>query len=200
MISVSDNTATDHIIDLIARRRVESALTEYGNTTPELNTPLMNTREFTALKVGPASGLSTQWLEGDEETRRSILKQISDITPGDLPIQEWVEPIQPDQLEWFASPNDLCALAAGLLELTDSVPEIGDILAMNPGIPAEPGTWDTVWFKGGSEPGLAAAWFVTSREGRTFVATGSVVNPGETLDTEEAILLFVAARDLLSTR
>jgi len=200
MISVSDNTATDHIIDLIARRRVESALTEYGNTTPELNTPLMNTREFTALKVGPASGLSTQWLEGDEETRRSILKQISDITPGDLPIQEWVEPIQPDQLEWFASPNDLCALAPGLLELTDSVPEIGDILAMNPGIPAEPGTWDTVWFKGGSEPGLAAAWFVTSREGRTFVATGSVVNPGETLDTEEAILLFVAARDLLSTR
>ena len=200
MISVSDNTATDHIIDLIARQRVESAVTEYGNTTPELNTPLLNTREFTALKVGPASGLSIQWLEGDEETRRSILTQISDITPGDLPIQEWVEPIQPDQLEWFASPNDLCALAAGLLGLTDAVPEIGDILAMNPGIPAEPGTWDTIWFKGGSEPGLAAAWFVTSRESRTFIVTGSVVNPDETLDTDEAILLFVAARDLLSTR
>lgn len=200
MISISDNTATDHLIDLIGRQAVESALTEYGNTTPELNTPLLNTREFTALKVGPASGLSIQWLEGDEEARRSILTQISDITPGDLPIQEWVDPIQPDQLEWFASPHDLCTLAAGLSELTDSVPEIGDILAMNPGIPADPGRWDNIWFKGGSEPGLAAAWFVTSREGRTFVTTGSVVNPDRAVDTEQAMLLFAAARDLLSTR
>lgn len=200
MISISDNTATDHLIDLIGRQTVESALTEYGNTTPELNTPLLNTREFTALKVGPASGLSIQWLEGDEETRRSILTQISDITPDDLPIQEWVEPIQPDQLEWFASPHDLCTLAAGLSELTDSVPEIADILAMNPGIPADPGPWDNIWFKGGSEPGLAAAWFVTSREGRTFVTTGSVVNPDQAVDTEQAMLLFAAARDLLSTR
>ncbi|HEX6299176.1 MAG TPA: serine hydrolase [Acidimicrobiia bacterium] len=200
MISISDNTATDHLIDLIGRQRVESALTEYGNTTAELNTPLLNTREFTALKVGPASGLSIQWLEGDEETRRSILTQISDITPGDLPIQEWVEPIQPDQLEWFASPDDLCRLAVGLLDLTDSVPEIGHILAMNPGIPGAPGRWDTIWFKGGFEPGLAAGWFVTSTESRTFVTAGSVVNPEATLDTEEAILLFAAARDLLSTR
>lgn len=200
MISISDNTATDHLIDLLGRERVESVLSEYGNSVPELNTPLLNTREFTALKVGPASGLSIQWLEGDEEARRSILAQISDITPGDLPVQEWVEPIQPDQLEWFASPDDLCTLAAKLLALADPVPEVGDILEMNPAIPAEPGTWDTLWFKGGSEPGLAAAWFVTSGDGRTFVTTGSVVNPGEALDTEEAVLLFAAARDLLSTR
>lgn len=198
MISISDNTATDHLIDLVGRQSVESGLIEYGNTTAALNTPLLNTREFTALKVGPASGLSIQWLEGDEEKRRSILTQISDITPGDLPIQEWVEPIRPDQLEWFASPDDLCRLAVGLLDLTDSVPEIGHILAMNPGIPGEPGRWDTIWFKGGFEPGLVAGWFVTSTESRTFVTAGSVVNPEEALDTEEAILVFAAARDLMS--
>jgi hypothetical protein len=200
MISISDNTATDHLIELLGRQTVESSLAEYGNTTPELNTPLLNTREFTALKVGPASGLSIQWLEGDEETRRSLLDQISDITPGDLPLQEWVEPIQPDQLEWFASPEDLCTLAVRLEELTDSVPEIGNILSVNPGIPADASTWDTIWFKGGSEPGLLAAWFVTSSDGRVFVTTGSVVNPDEALDTDAAILLFAAARDLLSTR
>jgi hypothetical protein len=200
MITISDNTATDHIMNLLGRETVEGALADYGNKTPELNTPLLNTKEFTALKIGPASGLTIQWLEGDEETRRSILAQISDITPGDLPLKEWVEPIQPDQLEWFAAPEDLCTLAVRLEALTDSVPEIGDILAQNPGIPADGGMWDTIWFKGGSEPGLLSAWFVTRTEGRTYVTTGSVVNPDVAFDGEEAILLFAAARDLLATR
>jgi hypothetical protein len=198
MISISDNTATDHLIDLLGRETVESALSDYGNTTPELNTPLLDTREFTALKVGPASGLAVQWLDGDEQARRGILAQISEITPSDLPIQEWVEPIDPDRLEWFASPDDLCTLAIHLLDLAASVPEISEILAANPGIPADPGTWDRIWFKGGSEPGLLAAWFVTSSEGRTFLTAGSVVNPDSAIDTDEAILLFAAVRDLLS--
>ena len=98
----------------------------------------------------------------------------------------------------FASPADLCTLAVGLIDLAESVPEIGEILQINPGIPAEPGTWDTLWFKGGSEPGLAAVWFVTRADGRTFVTAGSVVDPEAVIDTEEAILLFAAARDLLS--
>lgn len=198
MISISDNTATDHLIELLGRQTVESTVLGYGNTTPELMTPLLNTRELTALKVGPASGLITQWLEGDEEARRSILAQISDITPADLPIQEWVDPIEPHQLEWFASPVDLCTLAVRLQELADSVPEIGEILSINPGIPADDGTWESIWYKGGSEPGLLAAWFATRSGGRTFVTTGAVVNPDSVVDTDEAILLFSAARDLLS--
>jgi hypothetical protein len=200
MISISDNTATDHLMDLLGRETVEAALAEYGNTTPELNTPLLNTRELTALKVGPASGLSVQWLDGDVAARRSILAQISDITPGDLPLQDWTDPIQPDQLEWFATPEDLCTLAVRLGELSRSVPEIGDILSANPGVPANVGTWDTIWFKGGSEPGLLAAWFVTRSEGGTYLTTGSVVNSDESVDIEEATLLFASARDLLATR
>jgi len=200
MISISDNTATDHLIDLLGRETVEAALAEYGNTSPELNTPLLNTRELTALKVGPASGLSIQWLDGGEAARRSILAQISDITPGDLPLQEWIDPIQPDQLEWFATPEDLCTLAVRLGELAGSVPEIDDILSTNPGVPADVGTWDTIWFKGGSEPGLLAAWFVTRSQGRTYLTTGAVVNPDEAVDIEEAMLLFASARDLLATR
>lgn len=197
MISISDNTATDHLIDLLGRETVESVMAEYGHTNPELNIPFLSTRELTALKIGPASGLSTQWVEGDEETRRDILEQISDITPADLPLQEWTEPITPATVEWFASPNDLCALAAGLMDLAGSNPEIAEILEMNPGVPAEPGTWDRIWFKGGSEPGLLAVWWVTESQGRTVVTTGSVVNEETAFDTDEAVLLFAAARDLL---
>jgi hypothetical protein len=198
MISISDNTATDHLIDLLGRETVESTMSAYGHTAPELNTPLLNTRELTALKVGPASGLYVQWLEGDEQARRDLLRQISDITPADLPIQEWSDPVHPDTVEWFASPNDLCTLAVRMGELTETVPEVAAILGMNPGIQASPGTWETIWFKGGSEPGLVTVWWVTEIQGRTFVTAGSVVNPEVAFDSEEAILLFAAARDLLA--
>lgn len=198
MISISDNTATDHLIDFLRRQRVETVMGKYGNTTPELNTPLLDTREFTALKIGPASGLRIQWLGGNEEERRAILDQISEITPADLPVRDWDDPIDPHLLEWFASPDDLCTLAVRLIELAESVPEIARILEINPGVPPEPGVWENVWFKGGSEPGLTATWFVTRSDGRTFVTAGSVVDPESVIDTERAILLFAAARDLLA--
>lgn len=199
MISVSDNTATDHLIDLLGREEVEAVMAEYGNTTPELNSPFPTTRELAALKVGPASGLrSPQWIEGDEQARRAILEQISDITVEDIPIQDWTEPIDPDLVEWFASPEDLCGLALGLLELAETVPEIAQIVEINPGIAAPEGTWGRVWFKGGSEPGQLATWWLTESEGRVFFSTGSVVNPTEVLDTEEGLLLLAAVRDLLA--
>ena len=199
MTSISDNTATDHLIDLLGREVVEGALTEYGNVSPELTTPFANTREITALKVGPASGLrDPQWIDGDERARRVILEQISDITPADLPLQDWTEPIDPDLVGWFASPTDLCTLAIALIGLSGPVPEIADILAINPGVPAPAGTWDRVWFIGGSEPGLLAVWYGTESEGRRFVTVGSVVHTETSMRAEEASFLFAAARDLLA--
>lgn len=199
MISISDNTAADHLIDLLGRETVEAVMADYGNTTPELNMPFLTTREFAALKVGPASGLrDPQWIEGDEAERRAILEQISDITVGDIPVQDWTEPIDPELVEWFADPGDLCALALGLLDLAETVPEVAQILEINPGIAAPEGTWDRIWFKGGSEPGQLATWWLTESGGRTFFTFGSVVNPGEVLDTQEGLLLLAAARDLLA--
>lgn len=198
MISISDNTATDHLINLVGRETVESVMADFGHSRPELNTPFLDTRELFALKIGPASGLSVQWLDGDEQSRRAILDQIADITPADLPVLEWTEPIEPDTIEWFASPDDLCTLAGLITALSDSVPEIGEILSINPGVP-DSGAWNRIWFKGGSEPGLAAMWWVTETDGRVFITAGSVVNPGQTFDINEATLLFAAARDLLAS-
>ena len=200
MISISDNTATDLLIDLLGREVVEQVQGQYGNGNAPLNTPFLTTRELTALKVGPASGLRTpQWIEGGEADRRAILEQISDITVADLPLGEWTSPIDPDLVEWFASPEDLCVLAVGLISLAGDVPEIASILEINPGIPAPEGSWDVIWFKGGSEPGLLAAWWVTQAEGRTFFTFGSVVDPQQEIDQTRAILLIAAARDLMAT-
>jgi beta-lactamase class A len=196
MISISDNTAADHLIDLLGRERIEEHLDDLGVSDPSLDIPLLTTREFAALKVGPASGLRQQYVAGDTADRRAILEQISDITAADLPLTDFDEPLDPDLLEWFATPNDMCRVMVHLWGSGDPVAQ--EILTTNPGVAPEPGTWAEVAFKGGSEPGLiAATWLTTDDAGRMFVYAGSVVNPDQLLDDLETILLMAAARDLM---
>lgn len=195
MIAFSDNTGTDHLIGLVGREAVESAFEKYGMEEPALNIPLMDTMDFAALKVGPASGLATQWLDADEEGRRQILEQISDISPADIPLLEFDRPIHPDTIEWFATPSDVCRV---LVQLVDQGEPITQILSINPGLPDEEGAFEYIAFKGGSEPGLVAMnWLVERPDGRRFVVSGSVVNP-EGLDQLEATLLFGAVRNLIA--
>jgi beta-lactamase class A len=197
MISISDNTATDHLIDLLGRERIEEHLDDLGLTRPELNIPFLTTRELFALKIGPSAGLQTQYIDGDTAARRAILEQISDITPADLPVTDLDEPIVPDRIEWFASPADLCTVFAGIW--ADGDDTVRDILTANPGVAPAPGVWDEVAFKGGSEPGLlAVAWLTVAPDGRVFVLSGSVLDTGELIDEMEAVFVFAGARDLLA--
>jgi hypothetical protein len=201
MISISDNTATDHLIDLLGRERIEAALPGLGLSTPDLNIPFLTTFELSALKIGPAEGLRGGYLEADEAGRRAILDQIGDLTPDDLPIMDFLEPIDPDRLEWFSSPADLCSTLAVLWEMgaRPGLEPVREILTQNPGVAPEPGLWEQVAFKGGSEPGLlAVAWLVVDADGRVFTLTGSVVNPDEVIDDSEAVFVLAGARDLLA--
>ncbi|CAN5748047.1 serine hydrolase [soil metagenome] len=196
MIALSDNTATDHLIDALGRESVEAAFAAWGMAEPDRNIPLLNTLELTALKIGPAAGLADQWLDSDEAERREIIQQISDLTPADLPLAEFDRPIRPDEIEWFATPEDLCRV---LTALVDRGEPITSILSINPGIPDPAALFSTISFKGGSEPGLVAmSWLTELSDGRRFFLAGSVVDPDEDLDQLEAVLLFGAMRDLLA--
>jgi hypothetical protein len=50
MISISDNTAADHLIHFLGRDAVQDQLTRFGNQDPAADTPLLTTRELFALK------------------------------------------------------------------------------------------------------------------------------------------------------
>ena len=196
MIAFSDNTGTDHLIDLVGREAVEQALIDHGMEDPGRNIPFMNTMELTALKLGPASGLATQWIDADEAGRRSILEQISDITPADIPLAEFGEPKHPDSIEWFATPADMCRVLVDLWEMGEPVTQI---LTINPGLPDEAAAFESIAFKGGSEPGVVSMnWLVERTDGRQFVIAGSLVDPEQPLDELEASLLFGALRDLVA--
>ncbi|HSM43666.1 MAG TPA: serine hydrolase [Acidimicrobiia bacterium] len=196
MIAFSDNTGTDHLIDLVGRQAVEQAMADHGMEDPARNIPFLTTMELTALKLGPAAGLATQWLDADEEGRRAILEQISDITPADIPLAEFDRPIHPDTIEWFATPADMCRVLVDLWEMGEPVTQI---LTINPGLPDEEGNFESIAFKGGSEPGLVAMnWLVERTDGRRFVISGSLLDPEQPLDELEATLLFGAVRDLVA--
>ena len=53
MISISDNTATDHLIDLVGRDQVEQALVTLGHSNPAATTPMLTTREMFVIKTNP---------------------------------------------------------------------------------------------------------------------------------------------------
>jgi hypothetical protein len=201
MISISDNTATDHLIGLVGRDAVEQAQRGYGHTAPELNEPFLSTRELFILKLdgmtepGVLGPPGQAYLAADTAGRRAILEELSDVSVDTLNVAGWTRPIAIDGLEWFASPLDLCRA----LVLLQEDPEAARILAINPGIPDAAGRWSYIGFKGGSEPGvLGLAWYLEASDGTRRVVAGTVWNPDVVLDETEASLLLGAIRDMSS--
>lgn len=198
MIAISDNTATDLLLHHVGREAVEAAQATYGHHAPELNQPMLSTREFFALKTGDDE-LRQRWLDGDPDARRAMLPELAAVPLDDLDVTAFLgDPVAPDTIEWFATPLDGCRALATLLDrATDpDLAPVADILTANPGVPDEAGRWSSIAFKGGSEPGLVAAgWVVEDADGSRHAVVGSVVNPDRPIDATLAVLLLAAARD-----
>ena len=165
MIEISDNTATDMIIQRLGREAIEAAVVASGHHDPEAMSPFPSTRELFQVEWGNPEYLE-RWKSGTSEERRALLDEISrrpftteDITIGNDAL--WTE-----GLEGFASPRDIAAVHVALQATGD--PVVREILARNPGVPAD--SWDYVAFKGGSSPGvLAGSWLVEDAQGTQYV-------------------------------
>jgi beta-lactamase class A len=163
MISLSDNTATDALIDLVGRENVERHA--YANA------PLLKTRELFILKSAANADLLGRYLEGPTAVRRQVLAEAG---RRQLPPASALQGGgTTSQVEWFYSVRQLC----------DLIEKVADLPAMqiNPGL-AEPRSWRRTAFKGGSEAGVySLTHFLTAADGsRTCVsATWNHENAGE---------------------
>ena len=94
-------------------------------------------------------------------------------------------PTDIDTIEFFASPDDICRVLAGLQQLAaqPALAPLGPILSANGGrIGLDPAQWPTVWFKGGSEPGvLTLGYLATNSKGQTFVVAAMLKDPAAAL-------------------
>jgi beta-lactamase class A len=203
MISISDNTATDHLLYTVGRANVEKAVKASRHHQPALNAPFLSTRELFLFKLALAADEVERYLGLPEKKRRAYLDQTLATRKATLEgADAWKAPRRIDKLEWFASSHDLCAVMATLAERARSNPKAApalDVLAKNPGIPVAKDKWPYVGFKGGSEPGvLNGTWLLRRDDGRWFVVTASLNDTTRAIDEPRAIGLATGIFDLLA--
>ena len=199
MISISDNTAANMLINLVGRPAVEAALTTTGMADPALDRPFLTTRELFILKLDQWPALANRYIAANEAGRRALLASTVDQAP--LPTlaaaQAWTTPRDIDSLEWFASANDICRAYTALAALArrPGLSPIGQILSLNGGgLQLDPAQWITTWFKGGSEPGvLTLAYLATTQTGQSYVVTVFAENPTQPINEATAAPVLLAA-------
>lgn len=163
MISISDNTATDILINTVGRERIEKGLADR-------NIPFLKTSEFFKLKYKADPELQKKYLKATtREEKSSLLTKLNDLQLGISDIV--LSPLLINELEWFFSTGELCDIIYQL--------RAADEIRINPGL-AQPEEWYLVGFKGGSEPGvLQYTHLLQKDEGGDFYAISVTVNNPE---------------------
>jgi hypothetical protein len=170
---------------LVGRTAVESAAAAAGMADPALDTPFLTTRELFVLKLDDWPGLASRYLALDAAGRPAMLAGTVDRVPlSALHVTAptgWTQPRDISTIEWFASPADICRVYASLAALSrqPGLAPVASILAINNGsLNLDPRQWSTVWFKGGSEPGvLTLNYLATTRTGQSYVVSALAANP-----------------------
>jgi hypothetical protein len=204
MISMSDNTATDHLIHRLGRENVEAFMASTGHADPALNLPLLTTREWFALKVAVDPVTVSTYVNAGVAERRAILEnEVANTTVTEYDtVVDWWAPKRIRTIEWFASATDLCRAVATLQAMAErpGLAPIYDILSTNPGIAFDAHAWDYVGHKAGYETGVwNKTWLLRKTDGRWFVLTVGLNDPTQEPDLDAALRLMVPAADLLAS-
>jgi beta-lactamase class A len=197
MISQSDNSATDTLLHLVGRERVEQLLPALGIAAPERNRPFLSTLEAFALKAGIGEPAAV-WARADEAKRRSLLAAYSTLSPEQIDLEKLGgPPKQIDTIEWFASAEDLIRTMDWLRR--NGGKEAMEILAINPGIGgAAAGELGYLGYKGGSETGVMnMAFLVRNKAGQWHAVAGGWNNKEAAVDEARFVSLMSRAVALL---
>jgi len=170
MISISDNTATDHLIHYVGRDAVASMVHRMGTAAHRGNDPFLTTLEMFKLKWGVSPATTQAYIDGTPAERNRILDSLANVPRTDVcrDATACEVPTHIDTIEWFATPAESCAAMQWLYG--NGEPNIREILAANtPFIKISADShWSYAGFKGGSEPGVIATTYVLhARSGRT---------------------------------
>ncbi len=173
MISISDNTATDHLMHLLGRPRIAAALgMDFAPST----------REFFALKF---DGDARQTYLDQPANRAEIAAQAAQTLQKSASLPAY----QPG-VEWYVGLDRLCAL---LIETADLPP-----YRISSG-PASDKDWQQIAYKGGSEIGVLNMTTVVQDRHGTPLCAAVTLNNGTALDEKTAFSNYRALLNLLRT-
>jgi len=204
MMQKSDNTATDALIYLVGREKVEEALGIMGHHDPSLNIPLFTTREFAFMKlVVPPDQLKTYFASSVEERRQFLTDVVAKLSYEELiaAADKQTGPINLFGLEWFATRNDLANAVAYLWAQSqkEGLRPVAEVIALETQLTFNGEIWPYVGFKGGSELGmLSGTWLMQRADGRMFIYSIGFADETAPLDMGPVIAVMEQVRDQLA--
>jgi hypothetical protein len=151
MISRSDNTAVDHLIELLGQQTLEDHQIKVGVTHPDRNRPFLKTSDLFKLKLVQPLNEAEKFADASLAGRRSILHKLRSI-PLQSP-RTLTTPTLIDKVEWFFSTNDLCRILNRLLP-GPVEKETLPLLAITRPFDMDDYEWEYLGFKGGAEVGV----------------------------------------------
>ena len=196
MISISDNTATDHLLLHLGRKKVEDHQKVMGHHDPSLNAPFLTTFNMfvlknTSSKTREIENSKTRELENSKshaflkmsrDERRKLVESIDSWTSQEGPRPSKPEdfffnsiPVLVDSIEWFATTPDLCR-AMDWIRRTSSqqnAKPMLEILGVNPGLNIDEDAFPVIAYKGGSEPGVLNMTFLLQRKDTEWFAVSA---------------------------
>ncbi|CAN5548676.1 hypothetical protein BH23ACT6_BH23ACT6_13120 [soil metagenome] len=115
MISISDNTATDMLIEALGVDAVEDVYADMGLSDPDGLTPVLTTAQLFQLGWGVDDDIREQWSGADTQAQRQIVADLPAGVDGIDPLSV-TEPRWGDGIDYFVSAADLCAAHVALQE------------------------------------------------------------------------------------
>lgn len=206
MIQRSDNTATDHLLFLLGREKVEQGMATMGHHDPSLNKPLLATRELAILKFLYTDQELATYLAASDAGKRQIL---ANEKRGFAELEAYFEqhgvpttPTRIDTVEYFADRFDMCRTLMALHRVAKDwrLQPVAEVLTLADPLGIDREDWIYVGFKGGSELGvLAGNWLLQRKDGRLFVVSGAFNDRFKALDMGRIIEILQAAVKILFT-
>lgn len=191
MITVSDNTAADHLLHRVGSERVEAVM-------PAGNAPVLATRELFLLWLHPDEG--DAYLALAESGRRDFLGTLADRW-AELRDEVWLNKAYPfERLGWFASAEELCALMGALAWSARTSPEAAPVLKLLARDSHRDPRWTYVGYKGGGLRDVySLAWLLRRDDDRWFVLIIGVNDPrGRKIDRSAVDAFAWSAFDLMA--
>lgn len=193
MISISDNTATDHLLNFVGPKNVYSFLSsENLNSFSSLNHPFLSSLDFFKARAFFTKKMATEYANSSFDKRLKMLKGLK-ISRVDLmkKLNGWKKPRSIDEVQWFASANDICALYKKLDSYHDK--DLYDVLSVNtPFVDlSKSKKWNYAGYKGGSEPGvLEMSYLLKGNNNKSYCLYLGGNNPKNAIKQEEFMSLI----------
>jgi hypothetical protein len=202
----NDLTAMDVVIARLGRDRVERALSSFSMTDPNRNIPLLTAKGWLQLKWGASrvSGDSYASLSSSAK-RTAVVNAENENLPDDFAARlKLDEAVLVEEVNWFASMEDLCRLQTSLRQLSQRplLASFKDVIGRPArGTPAVASDrFVSAQYISGMEPGvLVQSWLLQRIDGRVFsvnVMLGSIapIDLAQTNATIGPLMDWLAAK------